>query len=112
MGLLLEIAGWAGAASILSAYLSASRGWIRTGRLFYAVNLLGSCAFIINGAYHGAWPSVVTNIAWFLISLIALLHALRRRAEPKLSVRGRPPTAATPAPSVDYQNRKETHVIP
>ena len=112
MGVLLDIAGWAGAAAILFAYLSASMGWIRTGQLFYAVNLLGSCAFIINGAHHGAWPSVVTNIAWFLISVIALLRGLRKRAEPKLSIRGRPPTAATPAPCADNQNRKETHVIP
>lgn len=112
MGVPSEIAGWVGAAAILSAYLSVSMGWIRAGRLSYAANLLGSCAFIINGAYHGAWPSVVTNIAWFLISVIALLRTLRKRVEPKLSLRGRPPTAATPAPSADNQNRKETHVIP
>lgn len=112
MGVVSEIAGWAGAAAILTAYLSVSMGWLRAGRRFQAANLLGSCAFIINGAHHGAWPSVVTNIAWFLISVIALLRTSRKRDKPKPSVRERPPKTATRAPSADYQNRKEPHVIP
>lgn len=74
MEVLWEITGWAGAAAILSAYLAVSMNWIKAGRGFQAANLLGACAFIVNGAFHGAWPSVVTNIAWFLISAIALLR--------------------------------------
>ncbi len=74
MELLWEIAGWTGAALILSAYLSVSMGWLKAGKRFQTANLIGACAFIINGAVHEAWPSVVTNIAWFLISGIALLR--------------------------------------
>ncbi len=74
MELLWEIAGWAGALTILSAYLTVSMGWIRAGKGFQTANLLGSCAFIVNGAFHEAWPSVVTNIAWFLISAVALVR--------------------------------------
>ena len=74
MELLWEIAGWAGAVAILSAYLAVSMGWLKAGRGFQTANLLGSCAFIINGAFHEAWPSVVTNIAWFLISAVALIR--------------------------------------
>jgi hypothetical protein len=74
MELLWEIAGWAGASAILGAYLGVSMGWLRAGRGFQTTNLLGSCAFIINGAFHEAWPSVVTNIAWFLISGVALFR--------------------------------------
>ncbi|WP_397427541.1 CBU_0592 family membrane protein [Pseudarthrobacter sp. NS4] len=74
MELLWEIAGWAGAIAILSAYLAVSMGWLKAGRGFQTANLLGSCAFIVNGAFHEAWPSVVTNIAWFLISAVALLR--------------------------------------
>jgi hypothetical protein len=74
MELLWEIAGWAGAVAILSAYLSVSMGWLKAGRGFQTANLLGSCAFIVNGAFHEAWPSVVTNVAWFLISAVALLR--------------------------------------
>jgi hypothetical protein len=74
MELLWEIAGWTGAVAILTAYLAVSMGWLKAGRGFQAANLLGACAFIVNGAFHDAWPSVATNIAWFLISAIALLR--------------------------------------
>lgn len=81
MELLWEIAGWAGAVAILSAYLAVSMGWLRAGKGFQAANLFGAVAFIINGTVHGAWPSVVTNVAWFLISAIALFRM--RTASPQ-----------------------------
>lgn len=81
----IEVTGWVGALAVLAAYLSVSMGWLRPGRRFQTANLLGSCAFMVNGAYHGAWPSVVTNIAWFLISIIALLRARITRAHPEVS---------------------------
>ncbi|BCW73116.1 hypothetical protein [Arthrobacter sp. NicSoilB8] len=81
MEVLWEIAGWAGAALILTAYLVVSMGWLKAGRRFQTANLVGACAFIINGAVHEAWPSVVTNIAWFLISAVALLR-MRSASQP------------------------------
>jgi hypothetical protein len=39
-------------------------------------------AFIINGAFHEAWPSVVTNVAWFVISAIALIRMRSARLPP------------------------------
>jgi len=74
MNLLWELAGWAGAVAILSAYLAVSMGWLKAGKGFQLANLFGSVAFIINGTLHGAWPSVVTNVAWFLISAVALVR--------------------------------------
>ncbi|KIC68797.1 hypothetical protein AB0284_10050 [Pseudarthrobacter phenanthrenivorans] len=85
MELMLEIAGWAGAVVILSAFLAVSMGWLKAGKGFQAANLLGACAFIANGAVHEAWPSVVTNVAWLLISATALFRlragGLTRKAE-------------------------------
>src|SRR5688500_18910937 len=74
MEVLLEFAGWAGAATILGAFLGVSMGWMKAGRRFQLANLLGACAFIVNGAFHEAWPSVATNAAWCLISAIALFR--------------------------------------
>ncbi|OFI36728.1 hypothetical protein BIU82_11630 [Arthrobacter sp. SW1] len=74
MGLWLDVAGWTGAVLMLASYLSVSMGWLRAGRRFQIANLIGSTAFILNGAYYGAWPSVVTNVAWFLISAVALVR--------------------------------------
>ena len=74
MELLWEAAGWGGAVAILSAYLAVSMGWLKAGKGFQSANLIGACAFIANGVFHGAWPSVVTNVAWFLISGVALFR--------------------------------------
>lgn len=74
MELVWEISGWAGAVAILTAYLAVSMGWLKAGKGFQTANLLGSCAFIVNGAFHEAWPSVVSNVAWFLISATALFR--------------------------------------
>lgn len=74
MELLWEVVGWTGAAAMLGAFMAVSMGWLKPGTSFQVVNLFGACAFIINGLLHGAWPSVVTNIAWFLISSIAILR--------------------------------------
>lgn len=82
--MLWEIAGWAGAALILTAYLSVSMGWLKAGKRFQTANLIGACAFIVNGAVHEAWPSVVTNIAWFLISAVALLR-MRSASQPSVT---------------------------
>ncbi|MBT2521924.1 YgjV family protein [Arthrobacter sp. ISL-28] len=99
MELLWEISGWAGAVAILSAYLAVSMGWLKAGRGFQIANLLGACAFIVNGAFHEAWPSVVTNIAWFLISAVALLR-MRSAQEP--------PVDAVEAPQVQFPGVPET----
>jgi hypothetical protein len=81
MELLWEMTGWAGAVAMLGSYMSVSMGWLKPGVNFQALNLVGSCAFIINGTLHAAWPSVVTNVAWFLISAVALLR-LRAAQQP------------------------------
>ncbi|WP_197412768.1 YgjV family protein [Arthrobacter sp. EpRS71] len=100
MELLFEIAGWAGAVAMLGGYMAVSMGWLQAGSTFQTVNLFGSCAFIINGTLHGAWPSVVTNVAWFLISAVALLRMRAKlrpaeaTAEPQESPSLGPDTAA------------------
>ena len=82
MELLWEIAGWAGAVAMLGAYLAVSMGWLKAGKGFQTANMFGSVAFIVNGTLHGAWPSVVTNVAWFLISAVALVRMRSEAAAP------------------------------
>jgi hypothetical protein len=86
MELLWEAAGWAGAVAILGAFLAVSMGWWKAGRGFQTANLLGAIAFIINGAFHQAWPSVATNVAWFLISATALLRMRMAGQQPAAAV--------------------------
>jgi hypothetical protein len=99
MELLWEIAGWAGAVAILSAYLAVSMGWLKAGRGFQTANLLGACAFIVNGAFHEAWPSVATNVAWCLISAVALF---------RMRGAGEPAAAAADTPQVQFPGVPDT----
>ena len=92
-------AGWGGAVAILASYLSVSMGWLRAGRRFQAANLVGSVAFIINGSYYGAWPSVVTNVAWFVISAVALIRMQRAASRSASAQAPAPAPAATAAPA-------------
>jgi hypothetical protein len=98
--LLWEVAGWAGAVAILAAYLGVSMGWLKAGRRFQTANLLGACAFIVNGAFHEAWPSVVTTVAWFLISTLALF---RMRSMPSQL-----PVAVVDEPQVQFPGISDT----
>jgi hypothetical protein len=77
---LVEAAGWAGAALILSAYLLLSMGRL-TGQsaLYQGMNVVGAAGFIVNGWWHGAIPSAALNIVWMLIGAIALWRITRRR---------------------------------
>ncbi len=72
-GLLLEAAGWSGAAALLTAY-----GLVSAGRLdgrclrFQLLNLGGAVGLLANGIWHGAWPSAALNAVWVVIGVTAM----------------------------------------
>ena len=79
----VEVVGWAGATLILLAYLLLSAGRL-TGQspLYQWMNVVGAAGFVVNGWWHGAKPSAVLNVIWFLIGVIALWRiSARLRAE-------------------------------
>ena len=80
--ILIEIAGWAGAALILIAYLLLSMGRL-TGQsaLYQAMNVVGATGFVANGWWHRALPSASLNVVWALIGAAALWRILRKRAQ-------------------------------
>ena len=80
--ILVELAGWIGAALILSAYLLLSMGRL-TGQsaLYQAMNVAGAAGFIVNGWWHGAIPSASLNVVWMMIGAGALWRIRRRSAK-------------------------------
>ena len=80
MNLMVEIAGWVGAALILGAYALLSAGKL-TGRSlgYQLMNVVGAAGFVINGWWHGALPSAALNVLWLLIGAFATWRILRRR---------------------------------
>ena len=76
----VEVAGWAGAALILFAYLLLSAGKLTGQSLVYqGMNVVGAAGFIINGWWHGAIPSAALNVLWLLIGAFASWRIIRKR---------------------------------
>lgn len=76
--MLIEIAGWVGAALILIAYALVSAGRLEARSVpFQLMNLLGAAGFVLNSGFHGAWPSAILNIIWIGIAAVSLAR-LRR----------------------------------
>jgi hypothetical protein len=78
--IVVEIAGWIGAAFILFAYLLLSAGRLTGQSLVYqGMNVVGAAGFVINGWWHGAIPSAALNVLWLLIGAVASWRIIRKR---------------------------------
>lgn len=76
----IEIAGWAGAALILLAYLLLSMGRLNgQSPLYQWMNVFGAAGFTINGWWHGAIPSAALNVLWMGIGGFALWRIWTKR---------------------------------
>ncbi len=74
------MAGWVGAALILSAYLLLSMGRLGgQSAVYQGMNVVGAAGFVINGWWHGAVPSASLNVVWAFIGVFALWRILQRR---------------------------------
>lgn len=75
----IEIIGWAGAVTILAAYLLLSAGRL-TGRsrAYQWMNVVGASGFILNSGYNGAYPSAVLNVIWVAIGFVTLWQLWRQ----------------------------------
>jgi hypothetical protein len=70
-----DLAGWAGAASLLVAYGAASTGRTRsTGAAYQLANVLGSIGLAIVAGAHAAWPSFVLDVLWCACGLVVILN--------------------------------------
>lgn len=76
--LIAEIIGWYGTAAILIAYALNSFQIIGTDNLSYQLlNLTGAIGIMVIAAVKGVRQSVVLNIVWGLVALIAIINLLR-----------------------------------
>jgi len=76
----VEVAGWAGAALILLAYLLLSAGKLTGQSIIYqGMNVVGAVGFVINGWWHGALPSATLNVLWLMIGLFASIRIVTKR---------------------------------
>jgi DNA integrity scanning protein DisA with diadenylate cyclase activity len=70
---LIEALGWIGAILVVGAYYFNIVGKIKSNSIGYILcNLIGGIFFIVNTLVHKAYPSMVVNIVWVIIALVAL----------------------------------------
>lgn len=73
--LLAEIAGWYGAVAILTGYTLVSFEIISSDTLlFQLLNLTGALGIIAIAAYKRVAQSIVLNIVWSAVAIIAIIN--------------------------------------
>jgi hypothetical protein len=74
---IVEVIGWGGAIGILAAYALLSFGVMRAGGLPYQLlNITCGVAVALASYHQRAYQSVVLNVAWSAIALVALVRAV------------------------------------
>jgi hypothetical protein len=80
MALIIDVLGWIASVLIVGAYFLNIRGrWSAQSKWYIICNLVGGAFFIVNTAYHGAYPSALVNVVWVIIAMFSLLKLLRTR---------------------------------
>lgn len=74
-----EIAGWYGTGAVLAAYVLVSFSLIPSDGIAYQLlNLTGAIGIIIIAAYKKVVQSVVLNIVWCIVAIIAIINIVFR----------------------------------
>ena len=84
---LLDVAGWIGMISLLSAYGLVSTNRVRgTSLIYQSLNIVGAGGLLANTFFYRAYPAAALNLVWLCIALITYLRVvfrLRFRGGPK-----------------------------
>ena len=76
--MLVEIAGWIGAALVLLSYALVSLGRLAPRTLLnQGLNIVGASGLAWNGVVHRAWPIVALDAIWVLVGVIAVVGVVR-----------------------------------
>lgn len=68
--------GWAGALSVLIAYLLLLRGSTSAdSHLYLSLNFVGSACLAVSTSAAHAWPSAAVNLIWLAIGFAPLVRA-------------------------------------
>ena len=77
MTLAINVLGWVGVVTLLSAYwLVSTQKAMGDSRTYQGMNLLGAILVLVNSSYYGAYPSVGVNAAWIAIGVYTLATRL------------------------------------
>jgi hypothetical protein len=81
--IIIEIIGWAAAATMLSAYMLLTSGRLSSSSGIYQwMNVLSGAGFILNSGWNGAYPSAFLNVIWMTIGIYGVVRGTRIRPRP------------------------------
>lgn len=73
MDIFVAIAGWVGALGLLFAFVASSLDKLdNLGTPYHLINMICSMLLIVNAAANGAYPFIVINSFWSLMSAYAI----------------------------------------
>ena len=76
---LLDVAGWIGMISLLSAYWLVSTGRLRgTSRIYQTLNVIGAAGLLANTFHYRAYPAAALNLTWLCIGVAAYVRVVVR----------------------------------
>jgi hypothetical protein len=76
----IEIIGWIGAVEVIIAYALNSGGKLKSDSvMFQVLNLTGAIFLIANTWYNESFPSMVINIIWTAIAILALIRIKQKK---------------------------------
>ena len=79
MDLFVTLAGWVGAFGLLFAFVASSLDRLdNLGTPYHLTNGICSALLIVNATYNEAYPFIVINSFWTLMSVYAISKNLRR----------------------------------
>ncbi|HEX7042739.1 MAG TPA: hypothetical protein VF189_05810 [Patescibacteria group bacterium] len=74
---IIETFGWYGTVAIIGAYALISFNLIKSASLFYQIlNLTGALGIITVSYYKKVFQSVVLNLIWGIVAIIAIVSLL------------------------------------
>jgi len=72
-----DICGWVGAAIVLTAYCLISFEIVRGSDMLYQLmNIVGSGLMMVLAIARSARPSIVVNLVWIIIGVIAVVNLI------------------------------------
>jgi hypothetical protein len=79
MRIIIDMLGWIASVLIVGAYFLNIRGrWSAQSKWYIICNLVGGAFFIVNTAYHGAYPSALVNVVWVVIAIFSIMRWRRK----------------------------------